>query len=106
MRSDLAVHNEHMIRSQVGMHVKLLQSGSVFCKHSDCEQPATHLFRSGTLLAYCEFHARSEAVKIGIDLSVTMPPTGAEMHQRPLDRSIRPAISEIFDEPKSVVEPT
>jgi hypothetical protein len=67
------------IRSQVEAHVKVIQCGTVFCQKSGCEQLATYLFRSGTIVAYCESHARAEAVRIGIELPIAgtkMPPSG------------------------------
>ena len=69
-----------MIPSQVETHVKVIQHGTVFCQKSGCEQPATILFRNGTFVAYCESHARVEAVRIGIDLPMDptkLPPAGA-----------------------------
>ena len=69
-----------MLRSQVETHVKVLQHGTVFCQKSGCEQPAAILFGNGTIVAYCESHARAEAVRIGIDLPMyptKLPPAGA-----------------------------
>jgi hypothetical protein len=45
----------------------------------ECEQLATYLFRSGAIVAYCESHAKAEAVRIGIELPMAgtkVSPTG------------------------------
>jgi hypothetical protein len=63
----------------VETHVKVIQRGTVFCQMSGCERLATYLFRTGTIVAYCESHARAEAVRIGIELPIAgtkMSPTG------------------------------
>jgi hypothetical protein len=68
-----------MIRSQIDTYVKILRHGSVFCQNSGCEEPATHLFLSETIVAYCESHAKEEAVRIGIELPMAatkLPPAG------------------------------
>jgi hypothetical protein len=55
--------------------VKALQAVTIVCQQSGCEYPATHLFRSATVAAYCEFHSKVEADRIGINLP--MPVTSA-----------------------------
>jgi hypothetical protein len=52
----------------VQIDVKVLQAVTIVCQKSGCEQPATHLFRSSAVEAYCEPHAREEAGRSGIDL--------------------------------------
>ena len=79
-----------MVRSQLETHVTVLQHGTVFCQKSGCEGLATHLFRSGTIVAYCESHAKAEAVRIGIELPMgvtKLPPTGAHPGRLVVTRS-------------------
>ena len=59
-----------MKHSKLETHVKALQAVTIICQGSGCERPATHLFSSGTVAAYCKFHAKAEADRIGIDLSM------------------------------------
>jgi hypothetical protein len=52
--------------------IKMLQAAAMVSQKSECEQPASHIFRGGTVAAYCESHAKQEADRIGIDLPLTM----------------------------------
>jgi hypothetical protein len=70
-------------------HVKVLQLVTVFCQKGTCEKPATHLFRTGTLAAYCKSHANAEAARIGIELPIAgtnMPRTGTFSARSVVDR--------------------
>jgi hypothetical protein len=56
--------------AQVHTYVKVLRDAPIFCQRNGCGQPATHVFTSGSVAAYCESHARAEADRIGLGLPV------------------------------------
>ena len=50
--------------------IKVLQAVTVVCQQNGCETAATHLFQSASIAAYCDYHARLEADRMGIDLPI------------------------------------
>ena len=88
-----------MVHGQAETHVKVLQRDTVFCQERCCDKPATHLFRGGTITAYCESHAKAEASRIGIDLPMAVTespriPMSAQMP--PSTRLVSPRVVRLF----------
>jgi hypothetical protein len=48
--------------AQVEPHVKVLRSVSIFCQKDRCEEPATHLFRTDKVAAYCGYTPEQKLV--------------------------------------------